>query len=723
MPNIDQDLVKSGFDVEALLGANYLRMLIQTALDAGEIPREFPLGTDVIRIHSAPGNNRLYDPTTFPEGSEVPASIDAFQTEILFNRPDGANLRVRLKAETDSTLAVPLDLLIKITFDPAHMIDGEAKAAIVIEGVDVEIDPNALTIIFNKTGKTKADILLLLQEKLNRPIDLGSSSKFKQVERIEIAWLEPDADHDAALGIYINILLRDGDEIDQFVDPRGDLAEAVNFLPTGEDIAFASRPGLYRDLSKDVFSRTALKKPGGGFEHALRYNILNPNSTRIGDVHSIAVTQAFSLNASTPSSPIVTPFNGLRIQMNAEYNDPIEATNTDVTFTITIKPIIKSDGTLTWDTDLDVDVDALFEFITLWGTMLTFILFGPIGAGIFLGATLIGQIGAGIYFGEHFESRASKKADATLSDVIPDRLSIKTRRWDPFYATKHQVVIKPSQAEFNAVGFMMVGKAFVGRELVPPIDTVIRDEFRDGEDRMAALRYLIADAATVVEDRKIKAYGRHEREFEPAEADEPNLFSLTFDQYAARASDPEGPLVLQNIAYFPAYVHLENNQIRHLLCISSTELEEIRDELRSAESDQVFAQLQADEGPEITQQVIDDLSANGGTPTQEEIDAEVDLRLRKRLKEEMDDFEPPTPLEMAQSGVLKGRIRWDLTPEEMFNLSKQGIIAVDSALKFIHGPNGKIYLRDQRGSGFEPGDNLKQRPRYKPGPNGPEFID
>ena len=40
-----------------------------------------------------------------------------------------------------------------------------------------------------------------------------------------------------------------------------------------------------------------------------------------------------------------------------------------------------------------------------------------------------------------------------LADIIPDRLLIKTRRWDPFYATLHQVVTKPSQAEFNGAGF------------------------------------------------------------------------------------------------------------------------------------------------------------------------------------------------------------------------------------------------------------------------------
>src|SRR5688500_6899229 len=107
MPTVDQDLVKSGYDVEALLGANYLRMLIQTALDAGEIPQEFEIGSQVVRLHSVPGINRLYEPTTFPPGAAVPASGDAFETAILFNHPLGANLRVRAKAETETIVAVP----------------------------------------------------------------------------------------------------------------------------------------------------------------------------------------------------------------------------------------------------------------------------------------------------------------------------------------------------------------------------------------------------------------------------------------------------------------------------------------------------------------------------------------------------------------------------------------------------------------------------------------
>lgn len=725
MSTVDQDLVQSGFDVEALLGANYLRMLVQTAVDAGEIGTLFEKNGAQVILHSVQQFNRLYDPIPIEPLTDVPQSPDAFQTEILFGHPLGANLRLRLKLEVlnrPDLFPAPIDLMIKLAFDPAHMFDGEARAAFVVEVVDIVAEPFIFQKIEEETLLDKPALLLLVQGEVNRPIDLGASSKFKQIEKMEIAWHEADASHDAALGIYVNVRLRNGDESDQFVGPRGDLANARNFLPADEDIAMASRPGLYADLGKDLFSRSALKRPLGGFDHILRPNILSPTSKNIGNVNSISVGQAFGTGVGGGAS-VPLPINGLRIQMDGEYRDPKKLTLTDVTVTVHIKPVIKSDGTLTWDTDFGVDVDLLFEFLTLWGAMLTFILAGPIGAGIFLGAVFVAQIAADIYLGEKYDDRAARKADATLADLIPDRLTVKTRRWDPFYATKHQVVVKPSQAQFNAQGFMLCGKAFVGRELAPPEETVIRDDFRDQDNTILTAIYQVSDAEQVLADRALQAYGRHERTFVPPTPEEPTLFPLTFAQFAARANDPDGSLVAHPIPYFIAYVHKENNTIRHVLVISGTELAELRQAHRNAKSDEVLAQLTADEGPQIRQDVIDELSANGGAPTEEEIAAEVDRRLGDRLKQEMDDFEAPTPLEMAFSGELKSHVRWQLTPQEMFNLVTRTMISADSNLRFVKGPGGKVYLRDIRTHGFEGRDNLRQRPRYKPGPNGPEFLD
>jgi hypothetical protein len=102
-------------------------------------------------------------------------------------------------------------------------------------------------------------------------------------------------------------------------------------------------------------------------------------------------------------------------------------------------------------------------------------------------------------------------------------MTVSTRRWDPFYATLHQVVTKPAQAEFNAKGFMMCGKAFVGRQLVPPLDTFIRDELRDADGAVTGMRYFIADHEKVSVDTQILAPGTHRRSFTRASDEEPEL--------------------------------------------------------------------------------------------------------------------------------------------------------------------------------------------------------
>jgi hypothetical protein len=711
---VDQSLVQSGFDVEALLTARYLQMLLQTAYDAGVIPSFAVLsGTriDLAMLNSG----RLYEPTPAPDGSLPPTSGNAFETEILFNHPLGANIRVRAVVQPESGLPVPFDLFVQTGLAKEREEGTLSKLVLAVHVVDV--DSPALTILAAPPyNLSKAQVLAGIQTFVDRTIDLGGASKFKKVEDFFIKWHEGDGEHPPALGVYINVRLRNGDEEDQFLPPRGDLDAALNFLPDSEDMAMASRPGVYADMSKDVYSRTAVRNEVGVMEHALRYNILNPKSKRIGDVDSIKVGRI---------PPIVTgdgqpvPQNGMRITLEGEYVDLKEFTNTDVTFTIDIRPSIDDDGLLEWDTNFDVDIDALFEFMTFWAATLVGICFGPIGLGIFLGIVLVGEIGAGIFFGDYFEARVSKKADATLSDVIPDRLTIKTRRWDPFYATLHQVVTKPSQAEFNDKGFLMCGRAFVGRELVPPVDTVIRDETRDGNAELTGLRYRMADYEQIREDIALNAAGTSRRDFTSPDPAEPDLFTLTLDQFQARVDDPEGPLVLTKIPYFPAMVYIVEHQIDQLLCISASELEDVRDGLRGEAADRTYARIVAQEGDAIRQEVTADLPA----ATQEETDAEVERRIQEKVKAAMDKYESPTPLQLAFLGRLKPFLRFDLSPEELVMLQKKNVIVMDNALNIVEPRQLRPYLRDEQDPpGDDAGyDNLLNRPRYRPTPAGPVF--
>jgi hypothetical protein len=716
MGAVNQSRVKSGFDVEALVSARYLQIVFQTAYDAGEIPSSGERGgvrVDLAMINSG----RLYEPTPAPDGSIPFATDEAFRTEILFNHPQGANLRVRTIVQVDGGLPVPIDLFVATGLTKEREDGALSKVGLALHVVDVDV--TAIESELTSRGITKEQLLEDVQKEVDRTIDLGGTSKFKKVEDFFLKWHEGDSDHEPALGIYINVRLRNGDEEDQFLPARGNLDEALNILPKDEDMAMASRPGLYGDMSKDVFSRTAIRNTFGAMEHALRYNILNPSSTRIGDVHSIEVRRIPPVHSGTS----VTPQNGLQILLEGEYVDPIDLTSTDVTFTINIRPTLDADGFLVWDTDFNVSVDALFEFITFWAAALVGIAFGPLGAAIFLGSVFVLEVGAGIFFGEYFEARVSKKADASLSDVIPDRLTIKTRRWDPFYATLHQVVTKPSQAQFNDQGFLLCGKAFVGRELEPPVDVVVRDETRDADGEIVALRYRVPDHETVAADSILHAPGTSRRDFTPADPADPDLYALTFDEIQARIEDPEGPLVTTKIPYFPALAYVREHQIDQLLCISGVELGEVRDTLRIEAADRAYTRIVATEGDAIRQEVEDDLSAGGATPTQEEIDAEVEARIQEKLKAVMDEYQSPTPLQMAFSGSLEPYLRFDLAPEELVLLQEKDILVVDNALDVVEPRGARTYLRDEADP---PGpdadkDNLLKRPRYRPTPAGPVF--
>lgn len=715
---IDQSKVRSGFDAEVLLGEGYLRMLLGTALDAGLIPAETQLTSQTIALALVPQEFRLYTPTTDSNDVERATHADAFKTEILFEHPLGANIKVRLMIGPKSGSAIlDVDLFVKVdlvkTFDEDNALSNVAMDIHV-----VDFDSSQLSFILGQRDPpyTKEELLDKLKSFVDRQLDIGGVSKFKRVEDVAIQWHEADDHHPACLGVYINIHMRNGDPEEDFLPRRGDTVQARNFLPQGEDMAMASRPGIYADMALDVYSETAVPNGIGGFEHAFRKSLLNPNSKRLGDLHSVKVGRIPPQMVN--NFPI--PQNGLRITVEGDIQDPIDLTNTDLTYTIDLRPKLASDGQLEWNTTFNADVDAVFEFITLWAVALLGILLGPYGALIALGVVFVAELGVGIGITLYKEDSVREKANAKLADIIPDRLTIKTRRWDPFYATLHQVVTKPTQAEFNERGFMMTGKAFIGRQLVPPVNTIIRDEVRDTQGTLTGMRYQIDDFETVLVDSVMDAPGVNRRTFDaPAPDAEQDLWALSLEAFEQRKNDPEGPLVLTRIPYFEAAVYIRGHQIDQVLCISGYEIEQIQDSIREQIREQGREGIRAHHGDEIRTQVINDL---GPDATEEEIEAEVDKRIEDRLKAAMDKYQSPEPLQMTFNGDLQPFLRFDVSPEELVLLQNKEVILLDSAVRAVHGRRVSDYTRDRPDPGPDgKEDNLLNRPKYKPTADGPVF--
>jgi hypothetical protein len=717
---INQEKVKSGFDVEALFGERYLTYILLTALDAGVIPLKAEIEDPhlIIKVFERNETFRLYEADPSPGGEFPDRNGNAFDTEILFGHPLGADLRIHVVLSVEQVGVrtvpfVPIDLFVTLAVPLERDPDGALiDAGLAIHVVDLDSPAFLLT---EDDGVTplikKEDVLPKVQEIVDGTIDISGTSNFKRVEAIALHKHPADDDHPAALGFYLNVRLRTGDQETDFKDSRGSVDDALNFLPDGEDIAFASRPGLYTVVAEDAFHRTAFKTDLGTFEHALRPDMFNPKSKRIGTVHSVSVSQ---INQNG------TPVNGLRITVEAEY-EPDPDVNPDVTFTIDIVPTIGDDGLLHWSTNLDVSVDALFEFLTLFAFAWLSIMFGGFAGVLFLGLIVSGEIGAGIYLSDHYQEKVAKRADATLTDVILDRLKIQRRRWDPFFTTIHEVVIKPSQAEFNNKGFLLSGKAFVGREAEALDSVVIRDETRDSDFNLTGLRYRVDDFADIQKDLAGFAPGVLRRDYAQSDPNEPELYDLTFDQIRERFNDKDGPLLFKNIPYFPARVHLFEHKIEQILCISALEIAGVQRDLRTAFSDRKYAEIKTNDGDAILEQVRTDLSANGATPTDDEIEAEVEARIQGKLSEIMRSYNDSLAIQLARD--LRPLLRFDVSPVELAELRDRQILTldeVDSVQERLIEHRHRRYLRDHPDGGTA--DNLQNRPRYRPTPTGPEFT-
>src|SRR5207344_513931 len=133
----------------------------------------------------------------------------------------------------------------------------------------------------------KAEVMAQLAPFVNRSLDLGSTGSGARLERLAIRKHAADADHDAALGVYLNLRLRSGPHDGDFLGSRGSLSDALNLLPAGEDVAFATRADLYGALGPDARFRRAVPD-GGGFSYPI-YRHPSKKEGYIGELLDVLV--------------------------------------------------------------------------------------------------------------------------------------------------------------------------------------------------------------------------------------------------------------------------------------------------------------------------------------------------------------------------------------------------------------------------------------------------
>ncbi len=734
---VDQSKVTSGFDVELLMTAEFIRYFLLCSLDTGSIPwwtessgttgtpptpyRTVTIIHPPVELQSA----RLYP--VYPEfdGHEHPyldlapaysTRPDELEVTILDGDPRGADISVRVAPTVVDTLAsppsvrvagVPIDLALRFQVVSTTREDGLlGDIGIELELVDVRgplIDAieQLLSAPDPPPLPTRADILAQLKDTIDRTVPFAVSGG-GALQRIETRTFAGDPAHPDAIGVYIDLALRNGPApSDLLATVRGDTSLAQNYLEPGMTMAFAFPAETYELLSDDLKFKMARPKDDDPTE--FHYPLMDGDD-QIGVLHGIRVRPETITGSGQPA--VFT--NALVIDIHGEYEvdnwfDP------DFHLRLTLRPETGPRGVFDFDVDVDLSLSATATLSALFVGLVTSVFLPQLGIPLtFLTVIAIKAV-------EHFGAEAAGDAIASeggmtsFLDTLPHKLVVERRRWDPLYATDHRVETGDVEVLANDQGFAIAaGSLFLGRRTWPLESMVIRGETRDADGAMDGLVYRAFDLGPfLATDIPAIAAAVDRMPYVgllPPDGDiESHRVQLTLDQVRGRIE--AGDRHVAYLDYTPLKVDVVAHQVFQILAVSDVERAEAPGIARRL----LRAEYRSQHAATLRPQAVAELQAElGGDPTEEEIRARMD-------KIVADATEPGVPARARLE--LERRARFDLEPSEFANLQRAGILTLGrDQLEIRTTPDGTVYYRDYERP-FEPntptGDNLLSLPRYK----------
>lgn len=733
---VDQTKVTSGFDVEFLMTEEFIRFFLLCSLDTGSIPwatessgasgtPPTPYRTATI-IHPpvALQNARLYP--VFPEfeGHEHPhldlapaysTRPDELQVTILDSDPRGADISVRVSPTVVDTLVVPpsvrvagvpIDLALRFEIVSTARADGllgdiELELELVdVSGPLIDAIEQLLSAPDPPPLPTRADILAQLKETIDRSVPFAVSGG-GALQRIETRTFTGDPNRPPAIGVYIDLALRNGPGPSEFLTTvRGDTSLAQNYLEPGMTMAFAFPAETYGLLSDDLKFKMARPKPDDPTEF---YYPLMDGDDQIGVLHGITVRPE-TVPMSSP--PVFT--NALVIDIHGEYEvdnwfDP------DFHLRLTLRPETGPRGVFDFDIDVDLSLSAAATLSALFVGLVTSVFLPQLGIPLtFLTVIAIKAV-------EHYGAEAAGSAIeseggmTSFLDTLPHKLVVEQRRWDPLYATDHRVETGDVDVLVNADGFAMAANAlFVGRRTWPLTSMVIRSETRAADGAMDGLVYRASDIGRyLATDIQAVAAAVDRMPYVgllPVAGDiESHRVQLTLEQVHDRIE--AGDRHVADLDYAPAKVDVIGHQVFQILSVSQIETDEAPGIARGL----LRAEYRSQHAATLRPQAVAELQAElGRAPTDDEIRARIERIVA-------DATEPGVP---GRARVeLSRRMRFDLEPSEFAVLQRTGILTLGrDQLEIRTTPDGTVYYRDYERP-FEPntptGDNLLSLPRYK----------
>ena len=746
---VAQDKITSGFDVEFLMGEEYIKYFLLSSMETGSIPwfsetevkdaQGNHVRTDANATHPPNELNekRLYPVSPDFIGHENPfldlgvpaysAQEDEFSVTLLRDSPVGADIRVKIYPTIISNLDHPdkrrmisniLPVFLDLKFDLSHsppdadnlLSDIGLKLELLdisgplIDAAETQTDEDGNPIF------SKPDTLASLKKQIDRTVPFSAAGSGK-IAAIQSKKFFADDDTPNAIGIYINLVLQNGPHSTDLLSDRGNVDDAQNFLPKTSHMAFGFAPPTYKRLGDDLFQKQAVLKEGTTDEY--EYPIIQDGETK-GKIKGISIYPETRI-VSGPGGTNTTVFtNVLVIDVNGEFFienffDP------DFHFLVRLVPI-QEDGLLDFDLDFDLHLSALGQIIVFFLEAIITVVVPKLGLSLFFATLLIIKLIEKIG-----EDAAAGVIQAQLDrtsflDTLPNKLTVEQRRWDPLYFTTHRVEAAVDDLVVNGAGFAFsANDLFIGKKFEPLADMVIRAPTRDNDGAVNGLLYRAKDLQPFLDTDLTFIFPAVDRMpflglLDPEGDIESFRVSLTIDQINDRlASENKGAKDkhLEKIQYVPKKAHVIKHQIYKMLAVSLTEIVEIEQITRRL----LRTELRAQNGATFRQQAIEELQQElGRPPTEDEINARVNFKLDQavaiafpsRLKKELDK-----------------RMKFDLEPFEFADLQKikfltLGLGKLDIITMHRDG-RVTVYYRDHE-QPFEPNvdqtDNLLNLPRY-----------
>jgi hypothetical protein len=739
---IDQDKITSGFDVEFLMGEEYIKYFLLSSMETGSIPwfsetevkdaQGNHVRTDASATHPP---NELNEKRLYPVhpdflGHEHPyldlgvtaysAQEDEFTVTMLQDSPVGADIRLKLYPTIINNLDHPeqrrilsnvLPVNLDLKFELASSVGGDgllSNIGLKLELLDINgplIDA-AEDLPPDENGNpvfSKADTLASMKRQVDRTVPFSAAGGGK-IAAIALKKFFADDETPNAIGVYINLVLQNGPRSTDLLPARGNIDDAQNFLPKDSHMAFGFARETYRRLGDDLFQKMAVPKEGAPDE--FEYPLLQDGEKK-GKIKSISVRP----ETVVPSGAFT---NVLVIDVHGEYAienffDP------DFHFLIRLVPI-QNNGLLDFDLDFDLQLSTLGKFVALFLGMVITVLLPKLGLTLLFATLLIIKIIERV--GEDAAAGViqSELDKTSFLDTLPNKLTVEKRRWDPLYFTTHRVEAAVDDLVVNDSGFAFsANDLFIGKKFEPLTDMVIRAPTRDDAGAVNGLLYRAKDLRPFIDtDLKLIFPAVDRMPFiellSPEGEIESFRVSLTIDQIKERLiSENKGAKDkhVEKIQYVPKKVHVIKHQIYKMLAVSLTEIAEIEQITRSL----LRSELRAQKGTVFRQEAIEELQQElGRAPTEDEINARVNFKLDQAVASAL-----PGRLKVE----LDKRMKFDLEPFEFADLQKQKFLTLGlgklDIITMHRDGRVTVYYRDHERP-FEPNvdqrDNLLNLPKY-----------